>query len=206
MRLHLVRHGLPAVDPARPASTWSLDPSGFAELERLRSSGVLPGGDAVWFSSTEPKAVQTAARLTTGPAYALDELREADRPADWVDRATFEAAVATALELPDRPARAGWETCDAVRVRTLGALRGVVARQAEVDGTVDVVLVGHGTAWTVLVAALTRTAPDTTAWRMLRMPDHCVLDLGMQQDDAWSTPCPSSGRVTRPWGSWRSPA
>ena len=206
MRLHLVRHGLPAVDPATPASTWSLDPSGFAELERLRSSGVLPGGDAVWFSSTEPKAVQTAARLTTGPAYALDELREADRPADWVDRATFEAAVATALELSDRPARAGWETCDAVRVRTLRALRGVVARQAEAAGVVDTVLVGHGTAWTVLVAALTRTAPDTTAWRTLRMPDHCVLDLGMQQDDAWSIPCPASGRVARPWGSWRSPA
>ncbi len=204
MRLHLVRHGRPAVDPTSPASTWPLDPSGFAEIDRLLAAGVLPANEAVWFSSTEPKAVQTAARLTSTPVRALEELREADRPADWLDAETFAAAVATSLERPAEVVRDGWETSDSVRVRVFGALRGAVARHAASEGAVDVVLVGHGTAWTVLVAALTHTPPDIAAWRALHMPDHCVLDLELEQDDAWSTPRPAAGRVARPWGSWRS--
>lgn len=39
----------------------------------------------------------------------------------------------------------------------------------------DVVLVGHGTAWTVLVAALTGRPPDLDAWAALRMPDVWVV-------------------------------
>ena len=204
MRLHLVRHGAPAVDPTSPASTWPLDPSGFVEIDSLLAAGVLPANDAVWFSSTEPKAVQTAARLTSRRVPALDELREANRPADWLDAETFAAAVATSLERPAEVVRDGWETSDSVRARVFGALRGAVARHAASEGAVDAVLVGHGTAWTVLVAALTRTPADIAAWRGLYMPDHCVLDLGLEQDDAWSTPRPAAGRVARPWGSWRS--
>jgi broad specificity phosphatase PhoE len=203
MRLHLVRHGPPAVDPTSPASTWPLDPSGFVEIDLLLAAGVLPANEAVWFSSTEPKAVQTAARLTSSRVPALDELREADRPADWLDAETFAAAVATSLERPAEVVRDGWETSDSVRARVFGALRGAVGRHAASEGAVDVVLVGHGTAWTVLVAALTRTPPDVAAWRRLHMPDHCVLDLELEQDDAWSTPRPAAGRVARPWGSWR---
>jgi len=40
----------------------------------------------------------------------------------------------------------------------------------------DVVLVGHGTAWTVLVSALTRRPPDLDRWRTLAMPDLIVVD------------------------------
>jgi broad specificity phosphatase PhoE len=204
MRLHLVRHGRPAVDPTSPAPTWPLDPSGFDEIDLLLSAGVLPANEAVWFSSTEPKAVQTAARLTSTPVRALEALREADRPADWLDAETFAAAVATSLERPAEVVRDGWETSDSVRVRVFGALRGAVAQVAASEGAVDVVLVGHGTAWTVLVAALTHTPADIAAWQTLHMPDHCVLDLELEQDDAWSTPRPATSRVARPWGSWRS--
>ena len=39
----------------------------------------------------------------------------------------------------------------------------------------ELVLAGHGTAWTLLVAALTGAAPDRQAWRAMQMPDRCLL-------------------------------
>ena len=42
--------------------------------------------------------------------------------------------------------------------------------------TAVVVLVGHGTAWTVLTAALTSTEPDVERWRALTMPDLLVVE------------------------------
>jgi broad specificity phosphatase PhoE len=39
-----------------------------------------------------------------------------------------------------------------------------------------VVLVGHGTAWTMLAAELTGAPPDLEAWAALAMPDVWVLD------------------------------
>lgn len=205
MRLHLVRHGRPAIDPQAPASTWELDPAGLADVDRLRTAGVLPTSAAVWFTSTEPKAMQTAERLGAVTPRALDELCEAHRPADWTDRDTFVDAVVRSLHRPDVRARAGWETSADVRVRTLGALGGVVAREAEAQRADDVVLVGHGTAWTVLVAALTHRPPDVDAWRGLRMPDHCALELALERDDDVSGPGPATADVIRPWGSWTTP-
>jgi len=38
------------------------------------------------------------------------------------------------------------------------------------------VLVGHGTAWTLVAADLTGAAPDLDAWAALRMPD--VWEVG----------------------------
>lgn len=40
----------------------------------------------------------------------------------------------------------------------------------------DLVLVGHGTAWTLLLAELTGSAPDLDAWAALRMPDVWEVD------------------------------
>jgi hypothetical protein len=37
------------------------------------------------------------------------------------------------------------------------------------------VLVGHGTAWTVLVAELTGAEPDLARWRAMAMPDLIVV-------------------------------
>ena len=205
MRLHLVRHGRPAVDPTSPASTWPLDPSGFAEIDRLLAAGVLPANEAVWFSSTEPKAVQTAARLTSSRVPALDELREADRPADWLDAETFAAAVATSLERPAEVVRDGWETSDSVRARVFGALRGDRGSACSVRGGGRRRPRGPRHRLDRPGRCPHARAPaDIAAWRGLHMPDHCVLDLELEQDDTWSTPRPASGRVARPWGSWRS--
>ena len=66
----------------------------------------------------------------------------------------------------------GWEPLETCRTRVAAAVRRVL----EVHGSDDVVLVGHGTAWTALVAELTGRAPDLDRWEALAMPDLISLD------------------------------
>jgi broad specificity phosphatase PhoE len=169
--LFLVRHGRPLVDRARPAREWELDPAGFDDIWTLRSSGRLPA-HAAWFSSPEPKALATAELLTDGDVGVVDGLREHVRDSvEWVE--DFDDAVRRAFAVPDAVAVPGWEPVVACRDRVVRAVDGILAASA---GT-DVVLVGHGTAWTLLAAALTRTEPDLERWRTLAMPDVITLEL-----------------------------
>lgn len=57
----------------------------------------------------------------------------------------------------------------------LARLLPAVRRILDVHGDDDVVLVGHGTAWALLVAELTGQAPDLETWRSLGMPDVITL-------------------------------
>lgn len=167
MTLHLVRHGRPAVVPGTPAASWHLDPATFDDVWALR--GRLPAR-AAWLTSPEPKAQQTAQLLTDGEVGVLDDLREHVRGALWVE--DFPAAVRRAFDHPDRPAVDGWEPLDDCRVRVVAAVRRVL----DVHGGQDVVLVGHGTAWTLVVAELTGRAPDLARWESLAMPDVLVVE------------------------------
>ncbi len=165
MTLHLVRHGRPLVDRGRPAAEWELDPGGFDDVWALRESGVLPRA-AAWFTSPEPKAVQTAQLLTEGDVGILDGLREHVRAtSDWIE--DFEAVVERAFAHPDLAAYDGWEPLDHCRARVVRAYEGIAASHAHDD----VVLIGHGTAWTVLAAELTGQPPDLDRWRAMAMPD-----------------------------------
>ena len=100
MTLFLVRHGRPLVDPERPASEWDLDPAGFDATWALRESGRLPAR-AAWFCSPEPKAQQTAQLLTDGDVGIVDELREHERAAGWLD--DFPDRVRAAFAEPGSP-------------------------------------------------------------------------------------------------------
>lgn len=165
MTLFLVRHGRPLVRRGRPAAEWELDPAGFDDVWALRESGRLPQY-AAWFSSPEPKATATAQLLTEGDVGVLDDLREHERTSgEWLD--DFDAVVRRAFAEPDRSAHPGWEPLAACRDRVVPAVRRIL----DVHAGEDVVLVGHGTAWTVAVAALTGSAPDLDRWAALLMPD-----------------------------------
>ena len=164
MTLHLVRHGLPLIDPDHPAAEWELDPAGFDDIWALRESDRLPQG-AAWFCSPERKAQGTAQLLTDGEVGLLDELREHERGPGWIE--DFGERVRVAFARRDRPAAPGWEPLDATSARLLPAVRRIL----DVHGDHDVVLVGHGTAWTLLVAELTGREPDLQRWRSLAMPD-----------------------------------
>jgi broad specificity phosphatase PhoE len=172
-RLHLVRHARPLVDPATPPHTWGLDPAGLPDLAALAVSGRLPDA-ATWYSSPEPKAAGTARGLTDQPVTVVDELSEHRRGAPWfADPADFRAAVRRVFTEPDVAAVPQWEPLAATRERLLPAVRRILAAHPGED----IVLVGHGTAWTLLVSELTASPPDLDAWAALRMPDVWRLDV-----------------------------
>jgi broad specificity phosphatase PhoE len=169
MTLFLVRHGLSAPRSGVPAHEWELDPAGFDDIWALRESGRLPGR-AVWFTSPEPKAIGTAQLLTEGEVGVVLDLREHVRDStDWID--DFTAVVERAFADPEQPAYDGWEPLADCRDRVVRAVRGILSAHADED----VVLVGHGTAWTALVAELTGAPADLERWRTLAMPDLIVV-------------------------------
>jgi broad specificity phosphatase PhoE len=168
--LYLVRHGRPLQREGVPAREWELDPAAFDDVWALRESGRLPRR-AAWFSSPEPKATETAQLLTESDVGVLDDLREHVRDStDWID--DFPAVVRRAFARPDVPAYDGWEPLGACRARVVAAARRVL----DVHAGEDVVLVGHGTAWTLLVGELRGTEPDLDAWARLVLPDLVVVD------------------------------
>ena len=168
--LFLVRHGRPAIDPSVPAARWPLAPDARDEVLPLRDR--LPD-PAAWFSSPEPKALGTARLLTDDDVTVDPDLVEHRREATpWVaDVDAWRSLVRQVFTVPDVPAHPGGEPRTATHDRLLPAVRRILAAHAG-----DVVLVGHGTAWTALRAALTGTPPDLDAWAALAMPDVWALE------------------------------
>jgi broad specificity phosphatase PhoE len=161
--LHLVRHGRPRADWSRPAHEWPLDPASYDDVWALRQR--LPSTSA-WYSSPEPKAVETTQLLTDAAVGIVDGLREHVRDATGhLD--DFTDVVRRAFDQPDRAAHPGWEPLAACRERVVRAVEPLLAAHAGED----VVLVGHGTAWTLLAAALRDEEPDLDRWAALQMPD-----------------------------------
>lgn len=202
MELHLVRHGRPDVIPDRPSNRWSLSTGAQDAVARLRACDRWPRS-ARWFSSPEPKARQTAGLLSD--AVTIDDrLGEAVRSTFLPDPEAFTAAVARSFAEPDRAAAPGWEPLARTRARMADVLADVLADVREVqhdhrDGEdqVDdqrdaVVLVGHGTAFSLLVSLITGQPVDVDAWRSLTMPDHWCADL-------------DTGRVLHDWGRCHHP-
>lgn len=168
--LYLVRHGRPRIEHGLMPSAWELDPAGFDAIWALRESGRLPE-TARWFTSPEPKAVATAQLLTDRPVGIVEGLREHVREtADWLE--DVDDVVRRAFAEPDHPAYAGWEPLSATRERVVTTVRILMA-----DHPGDaLVLVGHGTAWTVLAADLRGEQPDLDRWAALGMPDVIEVD------------------------------
>lgn len=172
--IHLVRHGRSTMERGRAPHEWGLDPAGHADVDALRDSGRLPAR-ARWFSSPEEKALQTACRLTTSEVTVVDALREHERRTTrWFDDpGEFRDAVRRAFERPEEPSVEGWEPLAVTRDRLVPAVRRILADHTDEA----VVLVGHGTAWTLLVSELTGRPPDLDAWAGLRMPDVWKVDV-----------------------------
>lgn len=170
MVLYLVRHGRPIIDPAVPASTWVLDPAHEHEMTDLARRAPWPA-DAVWFTSPEPKARRTALLLAGREVPVVEDLREHDRTGKgWVP--DFADVVREGFATPHAEVRPGWEPMNRTRSRVVEAVRQILA---EHPGR-DTVLVGHGTAWTLLAAELTATEPDLERWRSLAMPDVITIE------------------------------
>lgn len=177
--MHLIRHGRPLAAPGVARSDWQLDPSAADEIVTLRLALALPD-ETSWYVSPEARAVETAHLLGAATPVVVADFREQIRPDVWVE--DFRRVVERGLGNPRSAAAPGWEPAIETQRRVAAAAAGIKS-----DGAGPVALVGHGTAWTLLVAALTGTEPDVDAWRELRMPDHCRVDRGT---------------IVAPWGSW----
>jgi broad specificity phosphatase PhoE len=163
--LFLVRHGRSRIECGVPAHLWHLDADGIDDVRALGPE--LPGA-AVWYSSPEPKALTTARLLTDGPVGVVPGLREhARRTTEWIE--DFETVVRRAFAVPDRSAHPGWEPLAETRRRVVAAAAQICRRHR--DRGRDLVLVGHGTAWTLLRAAVRGEEPDLDWWDGLAMPD-----------------------------------
>ena len=100
--------------------------------------------------------VRHAQLLTDEPVGIVSELREAFRGNSWfTHQPEYQAAVLRGFADPSRPAMAGWEPLRAAQRRVAQAVAAITA-----DSATDVVLVGHGTAWTLLVSELTGQPPE----------------------------------------------
>lgn len=182
--LHLVRHGRPLVDPSAPSREWRLDPAGAGEIGALRTALPASATAAAWFSSDEHEAVATARLLTNSGVRPVPELREAARSSFVEDRAAFADAVSRGLQHPATAALPGWEPLEQTRQRIVDTVAGLISRSAG-----DVVLVGHGTAWTLLRHHLVG-GPLPQILPPMAMPDLLVLDL-------------STRTLVEGWGDWR---
>lgn len=182
--LHLVRHAPPAVDHRVPASRWELASGAADALAGLAGTGVLPE-HARWFASPEPKALATARLLTATSVTVYDALGEVRRPAGEV--ADYAAHARRGFAVPDEPALPGWEPYASAQERIARGVRKLLDALEE-----PVVVVGHATALTLLVADLTGTPADVAAWEGMTLPDHCTL----AGTDVMS--------VASPWGAWRT--
>ena len=161
----LVRHGRSTPDPDTPPETWQLAEDALPGIDALRP--LLPDTDA-WYTSPEPKAVATARRIRGADVPVVDALAEHRRGPHWFDDpADFRDAVRRVFARPTDRALPEWEPLADLEARLVPAVREILVRHPDED----VVLVGHGTAWTLLRAVLTGEEPDLEAWAALRMPD-----------------------------------
>lgn len=171
--LILVRHSQSQPDDQRPAREWPLSETGRARCVELAHQ-LRAYDPAVFVSSTEPKAIETAqitAALLSKSHYSAEGLHEHERPqAAWLGQAAFEETIARFFALPDQLVF-GAETADQAYLRFSQAVHDTLTRYS---GTVA--LVTHGTVLTLFAARAAGIAPFPF-WKTLQMPSFVVLSI-----------------------------
>jgi len=168
--LLLVRHSLPEIDPAIPASSWQLSAEGRRRCLGLADQ-IAPYLPARICSSQEPKALQTAAliaqhyNLPFETAAGLHEqLRER---VPFSGRDLFTAQVAALFAHPSELVF-GEETADQAFVR----YSAVVDSCLQAAGDKNLVIVSHGTVMTLWAWRRLNIEPFSF-WKSQTMP--CIL-------------------------------
>lgn len=169
-----VRHAMPVPTEGAHPTEWHLDDRARADAGRMADRLEVGAGVGCLVTSTEPKALETAAAVAERWAVPLvpdDRLREAGRP--WIG-AGYRAVVHRYLrgELPD-----GWEPHAEVADR-VGA---VVAEARAAAEDRSVVVVSHGLALALHLGERLGAAFDREHfWSSLSFPDAWTLeDTGM---------------------------
>lgn len=172
-RLILVRHSIPDIRRDVPAAEWRLSAEGVARAREF-ARRLQPAGALQVFTSSEPKAIETAQALAEAwglPVEQVTGLQEHERPqAQMLSRDVFEGKIAELFSKPNQLVL-GAETADQARRRFTAALMRLLTR-----GTGDVVVVSHGTVMTLFVAEVTGMEPFAF-WKRQEMPFAVTLTL-----------------------------
>jgi broad specificity phosphatase PhoE len=161
---------MPHVAEGTPASEWHLDAESRRAADAAADGLELDSGVGVVVTSTEPKAVETAAAVSRRWSVRVehdDRLREVVRP--WIG-AGYRAMAHRYLrgEVLD-----GWEPHAEVAERVAAAVDDAVARAAEAA----TVVVTHGLALSLhLGHELGADFDRESFWSRLAFPDSWVLD------------------------------
>jgi broad specificity phosphatase PhoE len=167
-----VRHAMALRDTDRPPREWELGPAGRAAARVLAAQLPRSVAPAVVVSSTEPKALATAAPIAErfGVEVVPDErLVEAHRP--WVGSPDDYRAMAHRYLAGF--ATPGWEDAGAVVDRMAAGVR---AARASVSGR-PVAVVGHGLSLCLHLASVLPEGFDPSGlWARLSFPDAWTVD------------------------------
>ena len=165
MALYVVRHAMPAVNPATDPATWELGADGRAAARAL--GVVLPAG-APRFASDEPKAWQTLAPDEERGVIRdsrFGEVRRNERFSDDFRRARREYVRGAKID--------DWEPQEAVVARFATA----VAEARRLASDRDLVIATHGMAMTLWLASELGLPDPVRFWDELRFPDLLRVDL-----------------------------
>jgi broad specificity phosphatase PhoE len=168
----LVRHSLPAIDPAVDCMNWRLSAEGRARCDMLVEQLRPLAADAV-YSSPEPKAFETAEILGAGlrlSVTAMADLREHDRTGVpfYTAPGEYEEHVCRLFSAPDACVF-GAESATAALARFRKGMDQVLACEDRRP-----LVVTHGTVMSLYIAA--ESGVDAFAiWRQLRMPSYVIF-------------------------------
>ena len=167
-----VRHAMPAVEEGVDPARWHLDEVTRAHTLAWADRLEVGGGIGALVSSTEPKALETAAAIAerwSAEVRPDERLREADRP--WIG--TGYRAMAHRYLRGER--HDGWEPQEAVAERVAAA----VADAHDVAAGGPVVIVGHGLSLSIHLGDRLGSDFDRESfWSRLAFPDAWALDGG----------------------------
>jgi broad specificity phosphatase PhoE len=174
MRLvYLIRHASPAVQPRAPADEWLLSERGIDEARALGAIAAGWGLRAV-YSSTEPKALSTAALIadaTDLTAHAVEGFEELRLSGGWIGNAdAFSDTVRAVLEQPELSLR-GSETAAAAAARFAAGM-GIVEA-----GPFPTAVVSHGRIIVAYLAQRLGVEEPFALWRSIGTPGWVALDL-----------------------------
>lgn len=172
MRLFVVRHASPRVDPQADPVRWALSERGQQEARALAGVAAAWAVEAV-YTSTERKAADTAlavAAATGAPLWQAPGLEEL-RVAGWVANAdAFNDLVRAIFAKPDVSVQ-GAEPA-AAAVRRFSDVVDAVASKHEVA-----VVVSHGRILSAWLAAVGAVDDAFTLWRAMPLPAYAEVDI-----------------------------
>jgi broad specificity phosphatase PhoE len=176
-KLILIKHAAPLVEPLVPSADWSLSDAGRAACDLL-AQRVAPHAPRRIISSTEPKATETAERLSRAldlPYAMAAGLHEHDRSnVPHLRSAEFISLVEVFFRRPKELVLGNETALDALD-------RFADAVERLIPGDEPLAIVAHGTVISLLLEDRCGLDPFTT-WRAMGLPSFVALEAS---GDMW---------------------